>query len=250
MPRTPRSTYRLQLHKDFNFDDAAAVAGYLGELGISHVYCSPYLQAAPGSTHGYDVVDHQRVNEELGGAAGHERFSKRLGEVGLGQVLDIVPKPHVAGSREPLLGGTCWRTVLPAGMRRSSISTGSRRRSACVDKVLVPILSDQYGRVLQSGGIKIVRNGALFRVECAGQVLPLAPNTHADDSCACRGVLEVGHVELPGGIVRPAARPGVHRPPDDSCAASRQDRAAQSAGAPMHGRGRRSASRSIAPWMS
>ena len=67
--RIPTATYRLQLHKGFTFDDAAAIAGYLSELGISHVYCSPYLQAAPGSLHGYDVVDPQRVNEELGGAA-------------------------------------------------------------------------------------------------------------------------------------------------------------------------------------
>ena len=66
--RTPSSTYRLQLHRDFTFDDAAKVAEYLCALGVSHVYCSPYLQAAPGSTHGYDVVSHQRVNEELGGA--------------------------------------------------------------------------------------------------------------------------------------------------------------------------------------
>ena len=65
MPRVPTSTYRLQLHANFTFDDAANVAAYLRTLGISHVYCSPYLQAAPGSMHGYDVVDHQRVNEEL-----------------------------------------------------------------------------------------------------------------------------------------------------------------------------------------
>src|ERR1700745_2877834 len=93
--RIPTATYRLQLHKDFTFDDAAAIAGYLGDLGISHVYCSPYLQAAPGSMHGYDVVDQQMVNEELGGAAAHERFCARLGELSLGQVLDIVPN-HMA----------------------------------------------------------------------------------------------------------------------------------------------------------
>ena len=60
MPRIPQSTYRLQLHKGFTFDDASEIAGYLYDLGISHVYSSPYLQAAPGSMHGYDVVDHQR----------------------------------------------------------------------------------------------------------------------------------------------------------------------------------------------
>ena len=74
----PTGTYRLQLHKEFTFDDAAAIADYLRALGISHVYSSPYLQAAPGSMHGYDVVDPQRVNQELGGAPAHERFCLRL----------------------------------------------------------------------------------------------------------------------------------------------------------------------------
>ena len=66
---TPVATYRLQLTPSFGFDDAAEVLPYLAELGVTHVYLSPYLQAAPGSTHGYDVVDHARVNDELGGAA-------------------------------------------------------------------------------------------------------------------------------------------------------------------------------------
>ena len=61
------STYRVQLRAEFGFDDAAAIAAYLSELGVTHLYASPYLQAAAGSTHGYDVVDHHRVNEELGG---------------------------------------------------------------------------------------------------------------------------------------------------------------------------------------
>src|SRR4051812_37329240 len=88
---TPLATYRLQLHAGFDFAAAAAVAPYLHDLGVSHAYCSPYLQAAAGSTHGYDVTDPSRVNEELGGEAGHARFCAALGEAGLGQVLDIVP---------------------------------------------------------------------------------------------------------------------------------------------------------------
>src|SRR5690606_21085753 len=72
------ATYRLQLHPGFTFDDAARVAPYLAALGVSHVYCSPYLQAAPGSTHGYDVIDHTRVNRELGGEAGFDRFVAAL----------------------------------------------------------------------------------------------------------------------------------------------------------------------------
>src|SRR4051794_27478617 len=97
--KPPVSTYRIQLHPGFGFADAAAIADYLADLGVSHVYCSPYLQAAPGSTHGYDVVDHPRVNEELGGTNGHAAFSARLGEVGLGQILDIVPN-HMAVTGE------------------------------------------------------------------------------------------------------------------------------------------------------
>ena len=176
MLRTPKSTYRLQLHKDFNFDDAAAIAEYLRDLGISHVYCSPYLQAAPGSTHGYDVVDHQKVNEELGGAPGHDRLSNRLRELSLGQILDIVPN-HMSLGRE----NRFWWDVLENGTSSRYASffdiDWQPQEERLRNKVLVPILGDQYGTVLQQGGIKVVRNGGLFQVECAGQTLPLAPPT-------------------------------------------------------------------------
>jgi (1->4)-alpha-D-glucan 1-alpha-D-glucosylmutase len=91
----PRATYRLQLHAGFNFDAASGILEYLRDLGISHVYCSPILQAVPGSTHGYDVVNPHCVNAELGGEAAYLRFCRKLGECGLGQVLDIVPN-HMA----------------------------------------------------------------------------------------------------------------------------------------------------------
>src|ERR1700730_14168124 len=176
MPRTPCSTYRLQLHKDFAFDNAAAIADYLTELGITHVYSSPYLQAAPGSMHGYDVVDHQRVNEELGGAAGHQRFCHRLNELGLGQVLDIVPN-HMSLGQE----NRFWWDVLENGTSSRYASffdiDWQPHEERLRNKVLVPILGDHYGRVLQSGGIKIAREGGLLHVVCVGQVLPLAPPT-------------------------------------------------------------------------
>src|SRR6185437_14525214 len=91
----PGSTYRLQLHAGFDFEAAIEIAGYLRDLGISHVYCSPYLQAAPGSTHGYDVIDYHHVSLEIGGEEGRRRFSQKLKDCGLGQVLDIVPN-HMA----------------------------------------------------------------------------------------------------------------------------------------------------------
>ncbi len=176
MLRIPSSTYRLQLHKDFTFDDAAGIADYLRALGISHVYCSPYLQAAPGSTHGYDVVSHQRVNEELGGAAGHERFCKKLGEAKLGQVLDIVPN-HMSLGKE----NRYWWDVLENGPSSRYASffdiDWQPQEERLRDKVLVPILGDQYGRVLQAGGIKVVRRGNKFQVECSGQTLPASPNS-------------------------------------------------------------------------
>ena len=77
MTCTRSSCYRLQLHSGFTFEDAGGAADYLKRLGISHVYCSPYLQAAKGSQHGYDVVDHQSVNAELGGEEGHARFAQQ-----------------------------------------------------------------------------------------------------------------------------------------------------------------------------
>jgi (1->4)-alpha-D-glucan 1-alpha-D-glucosylmutase len=176
MGRVPGSTYRLQLHKAFTFDDASAIAGYLKRLGVTHVYSSPYLQAAPGSTHGYDVVDHRRVNEELGGAAAHERFCKQLGDTGLGQVLDIVPNHMSLGEQNKY-----WWDVLENGTNSRYASffdidwNSSEERLR--DKVLVPILGDQYGRVLSAGGVILKRGGGLFSVEAAGQTFPVSPTS-------------------------------------------------------------------------
>jgi (1->4)-alpha-D-glucan 1-alpha-D-glucosylmutase len=174
MARIPSSTYRLQLHRGFNFDDAAGIAEYLRELGVSHVYSSPYLQAAPGSTHGYDVVDHSRVNEELGGAEAHERFCKRLGQMDLGQVLDIVPNHMSLGTENRY-----WWDVLENGASSRYASffdiDWQPYEERLRNKVLVPVLADQYGRVLQAGGIRVMRYGNSFQVECADQKLPVAP---------------------------------------------------------------------------
>src|SRR5919202_695506 len=74
----PRATYRLQFHKDFTFDDAVAIIPYLARLGVSHLYASPITKARPGSTHGYDIVDHTAINPELGGEEGFQRFSDAL----------------------------------------------------------------------------------------------------------------------------------------------------------------------------
>lgn len=177
MPRIPIGTYRLQLHADFGFDDAAAIAAYLHDLGVSHVYCSPYLQAAPGSIHGYDIVDHHKVNDELGGAEAHEHFSLRLGACGLGQVLDIVPNHMAISGRRNRL----WWDVLENGpSSRYSIYFDidwQPREEKLRNKLLVPILGDHYGKVLARGEIAIKRRGGEFFIQYFDHQLPAAPRS-------------------------------------------------------------------------
>src|SRR6185437_14813554 len=106
----PLATYRLQLTKDFGFYAAAELAPYLRALGISHLYASPFLKARPGSTHGYDVVDHRRLNPELGGEEGFARLSAALKEADLGLILDFVPNHMAVGS-----DNSWWLDVLEWG---------------------------------------------------------------------------------------------------------------------------------------
>jgi (1->4)-alpha-D-glucan 1-alpha-D-glucosylmutase len=176
----PQSTYRLQLHKGFTFDDAAAIAPYLSALGISHVYTSPYLQAAKNSMHGYDVVDHSRVNEELGGAAGHDRFCKTLGENRLGQVLDIVPNHMAITGKE----NAWWWDVLENGPASPFALyfdvEWQPPEEKLRNKVLVPILGDHYGRVLAAKQIKVVREEGSFEFRYFDHELPVAPRSMSD----------------------------------------------------------------------
>jgi len=176
MPQVPHSTYRLQLHAGFTFDDAAKIAPYLKALGISHVYCSPYLQAAAGSMHGYDVVDHQRVNQELGGEEAHQRFCARLAELGLGQILDIVPNHLAIGPQNKY-----WWDVLENGpSSRFATWFDIDWHSSEVrlqNKVLIPVLGDQYGKILAAGQIQVERDSDSLRVRYADNVYPLAPRS-------------------------------------------------------------------------
>jgi Alpha amylase, catalytic domain len=89
--RLPEATYRLQFHAGFTFRDAIPMVAYLRDLGITHVYASPYLKARPGSTHGYDITDHQLLNPEIGTEEDYAVWVKALRDHGLGQILDMVP---------------------------------------------------------------------------------------------------------------------------------------------------------------
>ncbi|MEP6716393.1 MAG: malto-oligosyltrehalose synthase [Terriglobia bacterium] len=177
--RKPLATYRLQLHSGFGFDAAAAIADYLSALGVSHVYSSPYLQAMPGSNHGYDVADHHHVNLELGGVEAHARFGLRLGTAGLGQVLDIVPNHMAIGGRWNLW----WWDVLENGLASPYASyfdidwqsPDERFRN----KVLLPVLGNHYGRVLKNHEIRLVRNGPELTAHYYEHELPIAPESVA-----------------------------------------------------------------------
>jgi (1->4)-alpha-D-glucan 1-alpha-D-glucosylmutase len=176
----------VQLRPGFTFDDAAAVAGYLAGLGVSHLYCSPCLQAAQGSTHGYDVVDPGRLNAELGGAEGHARLTARLAAVGLRQVLDIVPNHMAVGLGQMAVPGganTWWWDVLEHGpvSRRAGYFDidWDPPQPELAGVVLVPVLGDHYGRVLEAGELTVAERDGRPVVRYHEHELPLARSTLA-----------------------------------------------------------------------
>jgi (1->4)-alpha-D-glucan 1-alpha-D-glucosylmutase len=167
----------VQLHPGFGFDDAAAIGPYLHDLGVSHFYSSPYLQPARGSMHGYDVVDHSHVNVELGGEEGHARFCAALGEAGLGQVLDIVPNHMAITGRD----NAWWWDVLengPSSVYASYFDVDwDPPESKLRNTVLLPILGDHYGRVLEAGELVLRRDRGSFTVSYFENVQPIAPRS-------------------------------------------------------------------------
>jgi (1->4)-alpha-D-glucan 1-alpha-D-glucosylmutase len=151
----PRATYRLQLNSHFGFDRVAAIAPYLAQLGVSHAYLSPYLKARPGSPHGYDIVDHGALNPELGDETAFLRFTAALKAHALGHLLDFVPNHMgVGGADNPL-----WLEVLEWGPDAPhagwfDIEWDPERRYLH-DKLLVPLLGDQYGIELERGALRL-----------------------------------------------------------------------------------------------
>ncbi len=177
-PRRPSSTYRLQVHKSFRLADVAAIVPYLHDLGISDLYLSPHLDARPGSTHGYDVFDHGRLNDEVGTDDDYERLNGLLDGLGMGRVLDIVPN-HMG------IGGfnRFWMDVLETGTQAPSARffdiDWHPVKEELEGRVLLPILEDQYGIVLERGLLRLERDGGEFFIRYHDQRLPLTPRSYA-----------------------------------------------------------------------
>lgn len=155
VPNIPLATYRLQFNKNFTFADATELVPYLAALGISHCYASPYLRARPGSMHGYDIIDHRHLNPEIGTPEDYERFVAALHEHGMGQILDIVPNHMgIMGS-----DNEWWLDVLENGEASRYADYFDIDWEPLKDelrgKVLVPVLGDQYGIVLERGELQL-----------------------------------------------------------------------------------------------
>src|SRR5947209_6810090 len=175
--RLPRATYRVQFHRGFTFRDAAAIVPYLGELGVSDLYASPILQARPGSTHGYDVTDHNHLNPELGAQADFDALAAALREHHLGLILDTVPN-HM-GVHGPANGW--WMDVLENGP--GSTYAGHFDidwhpvKPELANRVLLAILEDQYGTVLEKGKFRLAFEDGRFDLYAGAVRLPLAPRS-------------------------------------------------------------------------
>ncbi len=197
----PIATYRLQLRKEFNFEDSIEIIPYLAQLGVSHLYTSPYLQSKKGSSHGYDVVDTSRVNDELGGKALHEKFSKKIQEEDLGQMIDIVPN-HMSISE---IQNPWWWDVLENGPS-SYFATyfdvdWEASSERWPNKVHLPLLEEDYGKVLEKGLLKLSYKEGQFSINYKDHVFPVDPSSLSSffskmDSDKLR-VLALSYAQLP-----------------------------------------------------
>ena len=176
----PESTYRLQFHAKFTFRDATGIVPYLRDLGITHVYASPYLKARPGSTHGYDIVDHRQLNPEIGSRDDYEAWIAALKGAGLKQLLDIVPNHMGVATDE----NAWWNDVLENGpashfANHFDIAWHSTDRDDLRDRVLLPVLADNYGEALESGQLRLAFENGAFVLVYNGRWFPVSPRSYS-----------------------------------------------------------------------
>jgi (1->4)-alpha-D-glucan 1-alpha-D-glucosylmutase len=188
-PRIPSSTYRLQFNRQFTFNQAREIVPYLDALGISDCYASPYFQARAESLHGYDITDHNKLNAAIGSRADYDALIADLHAHRMGQVVDFVPN-HM-GIGEPL--NHWWMDVLENGPSSKYAPffdiDWKPLKADLEDKVLLPILGDQYGRVLERGELQIRFEAGAFYLRYYEHEFPIAPGTY-------RHILEIALEKL------------------------------------------------------
>ncbi|MEO8439594.1 MAG: malto-oligosyltrehalose synthase [Spartobacteria bacterium] len=177
-PRIPSSTYRLQFNRTFTFAQARAIVPYLDSLGISDCYASPYFQARAESLHGYDITDHNKLNDAIGSCEEYDAWVAELQSRGMGQVLDFVPNHMGIGEPQNLW----WADVLENGPSSEYAPyfdiDWQPLKSDLRDKVLIPILGDQYGRVLERGELRVHLEKGRFFLRYFDHEFPIAPGTY------------------------------------------------------------------------
>ena len=175
--RIPLSAYRIQFSHRFTLQQATALVDYLYDLGISDCYASPLTQARPGSTHGYDVTNHAMLNPEIGSEAQLAEFARRLEARGMGLILDTVPN-HMCIAHP---SNHWWWDILENGpsspFARFFDIDWNPPKADLANKVLLPMLGDQFGRALENGEITVVYEDGSFHARYYDWLLPLAPLT-------------------------------------------------------------------------
>ena len=189
----PRATYRLQFREGFGFAAAADVAGYLARLGVSHVYASPIFAAVEGSSHGYDVTDFNELDSSLGGRPGFERMVEVLKSLELSLILDFVPN-HMAASIE----NPWWRDVLEHGRASFHAEAFDIDWNRFGDRVLLPVLGDAYGSVLERGEITVAEEDGQNWVRYFDHRFPTSPESEGmrSDPPRLHQFLEAQHYRL------------------------------------------------------
>ncbi len=174
--RFPEATYRLQFHAGFTFRDAVQIVPYLHDLGITHCYASPYLKARPGSRHGYDITNHQVLNPEIGTEADYDALISALHAHDMGQILDTVPNHMGIVGNE----NEWWNDILengPASPYAGFFDIGwhSSPRPELQGKILIPILGDPYGKVLEAQQLRLAYADGAFSLYYFDHRFPIAP---------------------------------------------------------------------------
>ncbi|MDQ1272690.1 MAG: (1-_4)-alpha-D-glucan 1-alpha-D-glucosylmutase [Planctomycetota bacterium] len=179
-PRIPVSTYRLQFNRRFKFCDAKKIICYFHDLGITDIYASPYCKAREGSLHGYDIVDHNTLNPEIGTEEEYHEMVQELGKYQMGQMLDIVPNHMCITSKE----NTWWMDVLENGPSSPYANffdiDWDPVKTELKNKILIPVLSAQYGIILERQELRLAFENGAFFIHYYQHKLPIIPKTYID----------------------------------------------------------------------